>query len=351
MIKTHKQASDTEKKQIAYLLGQSSENKERVYAYTENQKDGFSRKYNYWKEEIKTDCYVKGFFGQPSDCYILYAICILGACTRDNIATFLNAYTRAHKNLQIPKELLTLGKKISSLHARLNELVKYGEVIRFSYRAGTEEITLFCISKDGQMLMNKVLGKRTPLNPWEVAAPVLEIMATGAVAFTTCEIIKNCGTLVKLKEEPLKTPSLGTEILPPVIHCDNANGRQIVLTYPAYLRLIPDYQTKDDFGQYALHKIEVLNNFLYHYTASRHASSDETPYVVLVAEDGEDIEKIGILIRESSLLGKHGHLERIYVTSEGMLRTVKKTKDAFLQYVTEQDGEITVRKSIPPFTL
>lgn len=351
MITAKSTASTLEKQKIQDFLEQSSKNPGRRYYYCEEIKKSMDKKFNYWKDEVKADCYVKGFFGQISDCHILYAVYIMGTCDKDSIADFLYRYSNDHKDLQIPKDLFKKNGAYSALDRRLDELVRYGELIRINYREPVEKagVALYCISKDGQTLMNKVLQKRCPLNAWEAATPQIELIGQASAARVCAAMMMQSGTVSRLREGVLKTQELGTAVLPPTYYCENRNGKHMVMTIPSYLKKVPEYQTDDDFVDHCIHRVNFIKNFLYFFTKTSKAEPDRAAYVVIVAQDAEDIDRMGAVIYASQSIIPHGSLDSIYITTEGIQLSVKDMKDGFLRYTSTEQEPMALECQIPPF--
>ena len=156
-------------------------------AYTFDKDMEIEKKYNYVDYEGKSLAFINGEVNQISDCFIIYAIAILGCAEPSVIAKFLTIYKKQNPSLLIPD----FDK--DNIKMRLNALKKHGFLFALNYIDNsvigtTPEATrgsyhtLYTAGKDAVSFMNSRLHRQIKPNSWLYAKQNDELLGIAASA-------------------------------------------------------------------------------------------------------------------------------------------------------------------------
>lgn len=316
----------------------------RQYKYEVSCDESIEKQYKYIEGSRKKFAYAQDECGGIFDCFILYAIAMLGIADRTSIRLFLKNLKKCNPNLYIADMDNTEG-----LRSRLRALQKYGYVfatsIAYQHQERNGEIenraTYYTIDKDANEMMNRTLSKRVPYNKFLENMPVCRILGWASVSYAgSC--ICNHSNFCAYLDGAFRSKLLGKFYFPSEIKFFDGIDLHYVGMLDAYLLQDKRTQSDVDFAEWQASKINAIKNYL-----AVRTSKGITEFVICV-QDAEDLNKIGKLILRTRILIEY--LPYIYFTGEGILKSVEHMEEAFLQMVFTGDGlqEEPVFRFVPP---
>lgn len=324
------------------------DNPNKYFVYTTEAGKSYEKEFKYVPGDLKLVNFAQDLTAVNSDCYLMYAIAVLGCTDLEGIRLFLSAYSNKNKDLSIPDM-----SKISSVRQRLRELTKNGMLFKHHYtvsalnpdgkvyeidddRDGEEvyddegrlisnKVTLYTISKSSQTLINKKLLRQTVIDEWIQARPLYELMGWAACGYVGGMLAQNKG-YVDYIQGVFKTKVVGTTLIPGILKMQCPDGVAHVGIVPAFLHLDRSVKTEQLFEEDCVYKIKRMKQYLY----SRDVR-EEIARLLVVVEDNSDLVQMASRIVESGFLEKD--YDRVYFTGEGVMRLAKDTKfnQCFLQ--------------------
>lgn len=343
---------DAEQIRQAELVLLASDMPGRIFIYTQDAEESREMKYNYFDEAIQLKRFAQDEYGTISDAYILYMISMLEYATPDAVREMLYAYARSNKLLSIAKTITTASKGTEgSIEPRIQVLLREGSIFRISYKVeskgGSNSVSIYGTTKATQTFVNVKLEKKIPVRSWTAAAPLSRSISGAAVSFVAAAVAGRCGCLLDgLMEKAVKTKELGTIQLPPRLLLSDGGKKYQVLFYPAFLGQVTSYQTDLDFEDVLQNKVQELKNYFYD---GRRKEEQVDSYCVLVCENRRDMENMKMVILQTHVLIDFGNLPRIFLTSEGAVRSIGSLDSVFLRMEQTPQEDLVFVKDTPPF--
>lgn len=333
----------------AIIIRQNLNRGTRHYIYSSDVRETYKKEYNYVQQDVKLLRFAQDIVGAISDCYILYAVSVMGVADMDSLRLFLKALSNSDKNLSIAdpdnKELLK---------RRVKTLVTNGFLFKHRYEVDTfdannepivNRVSLYSIDKSAQSFMNQKLAKRIAVNEWFSAKPLKELIGWTACGYIEGAVAQNSSSYLEHKQGIYKTKTLGTSFIPGVLKTHNKNGNFYTAFIPSFLHRDLMFQTEDDYTDACYQTLNLIKQYLYF-----RDMREQNARVVIVVEDNADLNNICDLILEAQSLNVD--LERIYFTGEGAVKCagVQNVKECFLQMKLSSDGtEYQLYNVIPDF--
>lgn len=344
---------DAEQIRQAEMVLHASDVPGRIFVYSQDAEESREMKFNYFDEAIQLKRFAQDEYGTISDTYILYMISMMEYATPDAIREMLYAYARSNKLLSIAKNIAAASKSTEgSIEPRIQVLLREGSIFRVSYKVegrggNLNSVSIYGTTKATQTFVNVKLDKKIPVRSWMAAAPLCRSISGAAVSFVAAAVANRCGCLLDaLVEKALKTRELGVLQLPPRLLLSDGQKKYQVLFYPAFLEQISSYQTDLDFEEMLKNKVQELKNYFYD---CRRREEQVDSYCVIVCGDRRDMENMRTVILKTRVLIDFGNLPRIYLTSEGAVRSTGSLDGAFLRMEQTQEEELVFVGDTPPF--
>lgn len=340
---------DAEQIRQAELVLHAADAKERIFVYSQDAEESREMKFNYFDEGIQLRRFAQDEYGTISDTYILYMISMMEYATPEAVREMLYAYARSNKLLSIAKNIAAASKSTEgSIEPRIQVLLKEGNLFRISYKVGGQDsVSIYGSTKATQTFVNVKLDKKIPVRSWTAAAPLCRSISGAAVSYIAAVVANRGGCLLNaLMEKAVKTKELGVLQLPPRLLLSDGHKKYQVLFYPAFLTQVESYQTDLDFEEMLKNKIQELKNYFYD-CHKREEQADS--YCVLVCEDRKDMENMKMVILQTRVLIDFGNLPKIFLTSEGAVRSINGLENAFLRMEQTPEGELVFVGDTPPF--
>lgn len=317
-----------------------------VYKYNDCVEETIEKEYNYIDVNRKLFAYAQGDSGTIFDCFILYAISILGVADRESIQIFL-------KNMKKRYSELYIGDVSNSenIRVRIANLKKMGYVFASIYRCdsnnkgsltSTGEHSLYTIDVEGNELMNRVLGKRMPYNRWLAAMSANEMVGWACASYVgSC--MSHHSNFVEYLDGAFRARNTGTYIFPSEIKFFNGVDNHYVVIIPSYLKQNRKTQTELDYAEYKVRKVNLLRNYLDFRTKKGVTDA------VICVENVDDLREMTYLIFQTENLVEY--LPRIYFTGEGILRNTSKLEEVFIciKRPDRENHQISYELTTPDF--
>lgn len=327
---------------LQYLLDAEG----RRYIYSELADETYDKAYTYMDINRRLLGFANETLGSISDCYILYAIAMLGVADRQTIQLFLKNMKARNSDLFI--EDTDNDKNIKQ---RMRILKKYGFVFSISYeymdasdKKGVAQYpnTLHTIDPEACNLVNEKLSKRIPYNKWIQAKQMPELLGWACAAYVGTNISFHKNFKIYM-DGAFRNRNLGTFFFPCELKFDNGENQHYVAVIDSYLYWNRKTQTERDFDDFRALKINAIRNYITNRTKKGIA------HIVICVADRDDLYAMRDLIVQSGVLIEY--LQHIRFTGEGILQNTARLEDAFLQlYVPEDtDGEATFFASTPVY--
>lgn len=302
----------------------------RRYVCSEKMKDTLEKEFKYLEQDIKLKRFAADEIGMVSDCYLLYAVACLGVADIESIAMFDTAVYGTDAGLHIMDV-----NNSDYLRNRLEALMINGLLFKMKYvidtfdEDGNPRVThnsFYIIEKDGLTFMNRVLSKRVVGQSWLVASNPYELIGNCAAGYVA-GMLSRGGKFLEFKQGIFSTKAIGTVFIPSIVKLELSNGEPIYVgVIDAFLHRYEITQTKGDYEDRCIFKVNTIKQYLYH-----RDSRDNYAAVVVTVEDNKDLNEIAYWI------GRVGNLsddyDRIFFTGEGIFRhnDIKKKKKLFLK--------------------
>lgn len=318
----------------------------RVYKYGDYVEETMEKEYNYIDVNRKLFGFAQSENGTISDCFILYAISILGVADRESIQIFL-------KNMKKRYSELYIGDVSNSenIRVRIANLKKMGYVFASIYRCDSNgkddsttsgEHSLYTIDVEGNELMNRVLSKRMPYNRWLAAMSPSEMIGWGCASYVGA-CLSHHSNFVEYLDGAFRARNTGTYIFPSEIKFFNGVENHYVVITPSYLRQNKKTQTELDYAEYKVRKVNLLRNYLDYRTKKGVTDA------VICVENTDDLKEMTRLIFQTENLVEY--LPRIYFTGEGILRNSSYLEESFVRIkgADKDNPQISYELATPDF--
>ncbi len=276
--------------------------------------------------------------GAASDCYIMYAIIVLGVADLEGIRLFLKAMHAKHKDLSISD---MSEKSIDAIRSRLHQLAKLGFLFRHCYSVtcrnpkgemSEDGVSLFTITNSAQSFVDNKLEKTTAVNEWIQAKPLYVLEGFAACAYISGRIAQNKG-YIEHKQGVFKTAAIGVRSIANVLKMSKNDDPSV----PVYVGFMYSFrhlnkatQTMDDYHDLCERLGFMMKQFLYCYDSKKRV----TRLVIVVEHNADLVEVADIIVKNPNLLEDY---DRIFFTGEGLIRNKAKDdtdfRDCFLKMV------------------
>lgn len=300
----------------------------RHFIYSQKARDENEKTLVYMEPDIKYMKFARDIMGAISDCYILYAVTVLGVADITAIRMFLYILKAHNGELYIADV-----SAADNVRARLRNLVSLGFLFKITYEADTfdssgepvcDGVSLYMIENDGQKFMEQKLGKKLANHKWLVAKPMFELIGWAAASYAAMRVA-SAGRLVEFKQGLFQTKISGMTFIPPILKMKMSNGKDIVHVgfFPAYFHHDTSIMTDNDYADFCLKMFNTIKQYLYF-----NDTKERYVRVVIVVEDNADLVEVAGWLKKINLLDND--LDRIFFTGEGILRLNEEIKDKFI---------------------
>ncbi len=314
------------KKQEAARIRTALNEGERFFSWNEKVGETYDVDISYISSDLKLLKFAQGEMGTISDCYLLYAVAVMGVADLESIRLYLYALHNLHKDLSISD---MSEESTDVVRERLVKLYRAGFLCRHAYttlipdnKGGLKEsdVVLYTIPKNAQSFINQKLVKSTSIQEWIHAKPVFVLEGWAACSYLAARIAQNPG-FVKMSQGIFKTSRIGVNNIANVVKMKNPaeDGQFIYVGFMySYLHYVTSFQTEEDYKDNCLWLMKRFKQFLFSQDSKKHVVR-----LVVLAEDNYDLMELSRLIIASEFLA--GDYDRIYFTGEGVLRLLKKS--------------------------
>ena len=309
----------------------------RNFAYSKMAEKTYSKAFSAMKHDIRLMNFARNIVGAVSDCYILYAIAMMGVCDIESIMLFLRVLSNKNKEL-----LIGDMRDYEGVYSRVELMVKNGMLFKHSFefkreREGvkrpTVRINLYSIEKSAQHLITQKLGTKLAVNEWIDAKPLNELMGWAACGYVKGRVAE-CGRFLEYKQGVVRTKAIGTAIYPGEVKLQSKDGKPVSVAFvQAFMRHNKAFHTVEQYQDMCIHTINTIKQYFY-----MKDQKNDNCCVVVVVEDNPDLMTAGEIIHNAGILKED--YDRIYFTGEGVIRGVpdSEVKDCFLQ-LRDDGGE------------
>lgn len=316
--------------------------------------------------------------GSISDAFILWSLAVLDYATAETIEMFLQAVHRGNKEFGIPEGYFSASKQLKSpIRIRLEELFRMAFVFRKVYPSADpnkvkseykpdeevymsldrmqeedpRNIIIYGPMPDSTSTMNRIIDRRLPIKANMYATSPRMSFAKAACSYVAANVSSKIkARLVGVKEDSFKTLEMGTIELPPVLKYDSEKGKYNVCYFPAFFGRMSLYQNAIDEKDMMKSRCDEIINYLYVMTkAEANKPNARKTYVVVVCESSDDIETFTALCESYNRVINFGNIDRIYITSEGAVRTIPDITKSFLKMRKNEEGYVETYLDTPPF--
>ncbi len=346
--------ADTVSKRNAISIRNSLSEGLRRYVYTKEAIETYDKNYNYLNEDVRLLRFAEDTLGAQSDCFILYAISMMGIADIDGVRLFLGALANKNKDLYIADMSDT-----DTVRTRIKTLYENGFLLKHTYQVYVEDtpgfegklnnISLYTPLKFANSFMNQRLEKHVVYDEWFCAKPLYELVGFTSAAFAAGKVAQTKG-FIEQKQGVFKTAAIGVCFISCVLKMKTDKDHTAYVGFiPSFLHRDRSIMTDDDYDDVAYRRVNMIKQYLYFRDQKRQLAR-----AVVVVEDNADLVEIGRWILQNGSL--YDDLDRVYFTGEGALRNVKSdsVKKKFLRLVKPRkkgDVEVDFEAAIPDFIL
>lgn len=312
----------------------------RLYLTTDEIVENYRKRFTYKTDDerllaLSIDKVASGY----SDAYIMYAICYMGACTKEAIYAFLRALSNRYKEASIVSDVAGVNTRMRVIreegylysfgYSTNARVVSTGVMDNFSVRIYTAAESAFHVAR--QRLSLPVF----PENQGFAFKSFLEILGWTSTTYCAARIMEN-SHFYELTDRYLRTKEISA-YLPFEMRCKVATKegdlKLNVGFLNGYFKRNPYTQDEKLFIESCIFKMNIMRN----YFNTRNKNGE--PVMVVVCEDENDMATvISYILRTKSL---ENYLERIYFTGEGIVR--KFGDDGVLNWLVRLDANSVVR--------
>lgn len=298
------------------LIGQLESDK-RLYVCKPEILENYVKRFNMRTEDERLLEFAKDrALGAYSDCYILYAVAYMGACSLEAIHAFLYGLSVRYPHLSIVRER-------KDLELRIRALRNMGLLFVFSYDIeAVDEVTRI---KDVQ----KISLVTTTENGYHVARQRLklpnlminngfqyksfdEIIGWASTAFVASRVLLG-SYFHELTERRLGTKQI-TAFLPFEMKTKLDGNTCYVGFVDGFFHRNDMIQDEKAYIYDCLRKMDIIRNYL------NARTSKDMSCVVVVVESREDLYEVGKFVARTHVLTEDQNICRIFFTGEGLIR-------------------------------
>lgn len=302
----------------------------RNFAFSKTAQETYAKEFNAVKHDVRLMNFARDIVGAISDCYILYAIAMMGVCDIESIMLFLRVLSNKHKDLAIADM-----RDYDGVKKRVDSLVRNGFVFKHSFefkrekesgRRVTVKVNLYTIEKSAQHLVTQKLGAKLAVNEWIDAKPLSELMGWAACGYVKGRIVES-GRFLEYKQGVVRTRAIGTAMYPGEVKMLGSDGQIVTVGFiQAFMRHNRLIQTEEQYKDACLYTINTIKQFFYLRDVQQKNAN-----VVVVVEDNPDLMTAAEVIHKTKILRED--YGRIYFTGEGIIRASSDAGigDCFLQ--------------------
>ncbi len=326
----------SESKKQTVRLRQQLSTGPRHFIYSPEARDDNVKTLVYLEPDIKLMKFARDNIGAISDCFILYAVTVLGVADIDAIRMFL--YTHKASNGEL---FIMDTTNPDNVRSRLKSLVQLGFMFKMMYTADTfdsegnpvkDSVSLYMIENDGQTFMNQKLGKKTAVHKWLAAKPVFELIGWAAASYAACRVASE-GHLIEFKQGVFQTKVSGITFIPAILKMRLDNGDEgHVGFFSAFFHHDTRMMTKGDYADFCLKLFNNIKQFIYF-----NEQKQRLCRVVIVVEDNADLVEIGEWFSKIDLLDDY--LSEIFFIGEGIMKLNPSINDKFLMLSKTPKGQ------------
>ena len=323
--------------------------KNRSFAYGKQVQESYQKEFTAVNNDVRLMRFANDQLGAVSDCFILYAISMMGVTDVENIQLFLRVLSNKHKDLSISDM-----SNYDSVKKRVDALVRNGFLFKHRYEIRTEDATgkkivkkinLYSIEKSGQYLVNQRLGTKVNINEWMDAKPLSELMGWAACGYVRGRVAAS-GKFIEHKQGIFRTKAIGTAMFPGEVKMQQTNGESVSVGFvQGFMRHNKAIQTVEQYEDHCYQTINLIKQYFYLKNLKH-----ENACVVVVVEDNPDLMTVADFIHKTKALVDD--YDRIFFTGEGVIRaaaSVSEVKDGFLQLRAISDKDVDFIPCEPGF--
>ena len=311
----------------------------RYFYYDDAVMESVEGRFSYLHHDIKLLRFAQSTVGVVSDCFILYAIPLLGASTTEAICAFLRILQKKEKDLSIPD----MSDHSSALR-RIDTLVSCGFVYRTSYislnTVGSEKlkeshVVLFSVTDEGVSLLNQRLSRRVVPNQWFQAKPISELIGWAACSYAGVVVADHAGShFLDFQQGYFRTRNIGTVIMPVIVKTDLKRREKpgFIGFAPAFLHKNKPFQREGDYEDCCIQFASSIAQYLHFCDKKKRIGR-----IVIVVENNDDLVSAAYWLHRAGVLGEN--YDRVFFTGESILRGTKSLKDRFLSAQDDSDAE------------
>ena len=323
-------------------------NGKRNFAFSRDAQNSYTKDFNAVKHDIRLMNFARDIVGAISDCYILYAVSMMGVCDIESIMIFLRVLSKKNKDLAI----YDTGD-YDAYKKRVDSLFRNGFLFKHTYeyqrekkdgRKVTVRVNMYTIEKSAMHMVAQKLGAHIVVNEWIDAKPLSELMGWAACGYVRARIADG-GEFLEYKQGRINTKAIGTAMYPGEVKMRGASGEKMLVGFvQGFMRYNKTLQTEEQHMDSCLRTVNTIKQFFY-----LRDTQNKNPYVVVVVEDNPDLMKVGEIIQRSGIL--KGDYERIYFTGEGAVRDTPNNRigECFLQLRDLGGSEFDFIPAVPVF--
>ena len=233
----------------------------RNFVFSKAAQESYTKEFNAVKHDIRLMNFARDIVGAISDCYILYAVAMMGVCDIESVQMFLGALSQKNKDLAISDM-----RDRDSVKKRFTALVKNGFLFkhRFEYRMEgsdgkkiTKKINMYSVEKSGQHLVAQKLGAQLAVNEWIDAKPLSELMGWAACGYVKGRVVES-GRFLEYKQGVIRTKAIGTAMYPGEVKMQRKDGQAVTVGFiQAFMRHNKAIQTKEQFDDSCLRTVRI----------------------------------------------------------------------------------------------
>lgn len=322
---TDKQAKET------YLSRIMLDSNNRVFRCDEEIKESHGKRYNYKDSDVRRLQFVVDALGMTSDCYILYALTLLGCATKETVDSFLSALAGKYPDLHI-----VYGK--DNIDARLRFMFGIGLVQKVYYdvplgpNKKKDRVVFYLTTEDGVGYVKQHLKKKCTYNHAFYTRHIKDLIGWACGAYVGATLAEKHTGFVEFCEGMVRTKQMGSMFFPCEWKAKVDDTMYYVAFHPSYLEFDKSYMTKRDYDAICLNYVDMMRNYV------NCRTTKGIPVVVAVVEDNKDLNNIVLNILAA---GNMNHLlGNIFFTGEGAVLGHKgEEKSAFYQLVPDADAK------------
>ena len=332
----------------AIPLREKLSSNKRVYIYDEDIFMSYDKNFRYTEKNRQYLLFAQDSMGVVGDCYIAYAVSMMGAADKKTIIRFLADLKSVEKELSIPDP-----SNAENIDRRIDTLIKDGFLFSHHYRVPYDDgsgvvqerdLVIYTIVDDGVALVNNKLGKKVVSNSWFPAKPLYELIGWASANYVATMIAAQPG-FREFMQGICRTKMIGTVMFPVKVK-QNISTQE---DHPGYIGVFPSYlyfnkrvQTEHDYRDACFRFANSIWQYLYTTDVQKKYGR-----VVIVVQDNNDlVEACTWLSKIESLKENYG---RIFFTGEGLIKENGGLKGSFMRMAATKDGGYEIIPASPDF--